>query len=213
MTRSESVQNIGKALCKAQSDMKSALKDSVNPHLRSKYADLTSILDVVRAPLTENGICWVQIPECAIEAVPPTVSVETTLIHESGEWISGKLSLPLVKTDAQGVGSAITYAKRYSLAAMVGVATEDDDGEAASAKPTPTQPVKPVVSFNSEAAIQQVLAIVADYGVSYNHVDAFAYAKWHTRLANMNREQMASLYSTIKAQGNNDAFIATLKGE
>ena len=137
MNKSESIAGLAAALAKAQGQMKGAIKDSANPFFKSKYADLASVVEAIRAAFSANGLSYIQTVEPSDK---DEVRVETTLLHASGEWIScGVLSLPVSKVDAQGYGSALTYARRYSLSAAVGVAPEDDDGNAASAaKPKKT---------------------------------------------------------------------------
>ena len=137
MNKSESVAGLAAALAVAQGQMKGAIKDSANPFFKSKYADLASVVEAIRAAFSANGLSYIQTVE---PSEKDEVRVETTLLHSSGEWIScGVLSLPVSKVDAQGYGSALTYARRYSLSAAVGVAPEDDDGNAASAaKPKKT---------------------------------------------------------------------------
>jgi hypothetical protein len=131
MNKSESIAALAAALAKAQGAMKGAVKDSANPFFKSKYADLASVVEAIRAAFSTNGLSYIQTVEPSDK---DEVRVETTLMHSSGEWIScGVLSLPVSKADAQGYGSALTYARRYSLSAAVGVAPEDDDGNAASA--------------------------------------------------------------------------------
>ena len=126
------MQKIASALVKAQKAFGPALKSSTNPHFRSKYADLSACVEAVIEGLNENGIALIQIPhEC-----DSGVTVETLFIHESGETLSaGKLHVPATKQDAQGYGSALTYARRYSLMAACGIAPEDDDGNAATKRP------------------------------------------------------------------------------
>ncbi len=126
--QSATIGALGKALSLAQGAMEGAKKDSENPHFRSKYADLASVWAACRAPLAANGLAVVQttVPE------PGGVLVITTLVHESGEWIRGRLFMPAAKQDAQGFGSACTYARRFALAAIVGIAPEDDDANAAA---------------------------------------------------------------------------------
>ena len=128
MNKSESITKLAEALHKAQKAIKGALKDSTNPHFRSKYADLSSVIDAVKEPLSNQGIAFLQ----GIRAAQNGVSVETMLLHTSGEWISETLEIPATKQDAQGYGSAITYGRRYGLQAMCGVPAEDDDGNAAT---------------------------------------------------------------------------------
>lgn len=117
------------ALLEAQRAFKPALKQSVNPHFRSRYADLSAVVDAVIDGLNDNGIVLVQkTHEC-----DDGVKVETLFVHESGEMMScGVLHVPAAKADPQGYGSALTYARRYSLMAACGIAPEDDDGNAAS---------------------------------------------------------------------------------
>lgn len=123
------------ALIKAQAMMGTASKDSTNPHFRSRYADLASVRDAVHEPFAKNCLGFTQIPTVAGDRV----SVQTILFHESGEWMSSTLSLLIGDESPQAVGSAITYARRYSLMAIAGVAPEDDDGSAASHRLTETR--------------------------------------------------------------------------
>jgi hypothetical protein len=135
MNKSDTIQALAQALAKAQLEIKAALKDSTNPHFKSKYADLSSVIDAVKAPLLKHGISFLQ----GVYDAEGGVAVETILLHTSGEWISSTLRIPATKQDAQGYGSAITYGRRYGLQAMCGVPAEDDDGNAAS-KPVERQP-------------------------------------------------------------------------
>jgi hypothetical protein len=129
------MKNIAAALVKAQRAFGPALKDKNNPAFRSKYADLGACIDAVQDALNSNGIALLQ--QTREDATG--VTVETVLLHESGEsWASGPLHVPAAKQDPQGYGSALTYARRYSLMAACGIAPEDDDGNAAS-KPQPTK--------------------------------------------------------------------------
>jgi hypothetical protein len=129
MEHSDTLTELAPALAKAQGEMKAAAKDSRNPHFNSKYADLASVWEACRGPLATNGLAVIQTPETE----GPVVSVHTMLLHASGQWVRTKLQVTAVKSDPQGIGSAITYARRYGLAAVVGVAPdEDDDGNAAS---------------------------------------------------------------------------------
>jgi hypothetical protein len=139
MNKSESISAIAPALVKAQAEIKGALKDSTNPHFRSKYADLSSVVEAVKAPLLKQGIAFLQ----GVHDAENGVAVETVLLHTSGEWISSTLRIPASKQDAQGYGSAITYGRRYGLQAMCGVPAEDDDGNAATAS-APTSRITPV---------------------------------------------------------------------
>lgn len=131
---SETLGKLAEALAKAQGEMKHAIKDSNNPFFRSKYADLASVVDASRPALVKNGLSVVQYTEGNL--------LYTMLLHSSGEWIKGNIELKPMKQvkdkgweeshDPQSYGSCITYARRYAMAAITGVATEDDDGNAAS---------------------------------------------------------------------------------
>lgn len=126
------MKNIATALVKAQKAFAPALKSSTNPHFKSKYADLSACVEAVVDSLNANGIFLNQ----QTSESDSGVIVETVFIHESGELLNcGKLHVPASKQDPQGYGSALTYARRYSLMAACGIAPEDDDGEAATRKP------------------------------------------------------------------------------
>lgn len=129
MDKSDQIGKLAKALANVQKQLKPALKDAKNPFYKSNYSTLNSVWDSCRDLLADNGLSVVQtnIPS------ESGVIIETILLHESDQWISGALYLPLAKHDPQGVGSAVTYGRRYALASMVGVvADEDDDGNSAS---------------------------------------------------------------------------------
>lgn len=130
MERSESIKELAAALNKAQADMSGAKKGKENPFFKSKYADLNAVVDAVRIPFAENGLSYSQFPVMDENRV----GVETILMHESGEFIASTLMLPTGKLDAQAAGSAITYARRYSLQAIAGIPAEDDDGNSASGR-------------------------------------------------------------------------------
>ena len=138
MNQSESIAALAAALSKAQSAITGALKDSANPFFKSKYADLASCWDACRKPLTDNELAVIQTIEATDYDRPRLV---TTLVHSSGEWIKSFCPILTKDSSAQGQGSGITYARRQSLAAIVGLAQIDDDGEAAQARgkkePTP----------------------------------------------------------------------------
>jgi len=121
------------AFLKAQKGFAPALKTSTNPHFKSRYADLSAVVEAVIDSLNENGIGLLQVTHPSTTGV----AIETILIHESGEKLSGGvLTVPAAKQDPQGYGSALTYARRYSLMATCGIAPEDDDGNAASKNPS-----------------------------------------------------------------------------
>jgi hypothetical protein len=129
MKTSESIGKIAPALLAAQREIRFAVKDATNGHLKNKYADLSSVIDAVKGPLNDAGIIFIQSPAPSDDG---KLHLTTRLIHESGEWIESTAVTPLQKADPQGVGSAITYMRRYSLAAITGLYQDDDDGNAAS---------------------------------------------------------------------------------
>lgn len=142
--QSEKLESLAKALAKAQSEMGAAIKNSTNPHFKSRYADLSAVFEACREALTKNGFAIVQ----RVANDGEGACVETMLLHSSGEWVSDRCWLPVGQKTAQAYGSAITYARRYGLASLAGIATEeDDDGNAASTpshaqyRPTPPAPV------------------------------------------------------------------------
>lgn len=140
MQTSEQISEIATALSAAQAEMKPALKDATNPAYRSKYADLTAVWEACRGPLTKHKLAVLQ----DATMVEQSVSVVTRLVHASGQWIEfGPLVIPMAKADAHGVGSAISYAKRYGLSAAIGVVAEDDDdGESAVGRSAAAAPAK-----------------------------------------------------------------------
>lgn len=126
--QSQTVGKLAEALSKAQGEMEGAVKDSTNPFFKNKYADLSSVMAAVKDPFSKNGLSVVQLTE----GDGNTCGVTTILLHSSGEWIKGKISARPVKADPQGIGSCLTYLRRYSLSAIAGVCPEDDDGNEAS---------------------------------------------------------------------------------
>jgi hypothetical protein len=126
------MKNLATALVKAQKAFGPALKTSTNPHFKSRYADLAACVEAVIDALNDNGIALIQKNYDCTNGV----MIETIFVHESGEMLEcGILHVPANKQDAQGYGSALTYARRYSLMAACGIAPLDDDGQAAVYKP------------------------------------------------------------------------------
>jgi ERF superfamily len=191
---SEQINELAAALAKAQGEITGALKDSENPFFSSKYADLASCWDACRGPLSANGLSIVQVTD---RGRPVTIQWETknektgevtefkvdteellvvtTLYHASGQWIRSEL--PMIPRDAspQGIGSALTYGRRYGLTAMVGVAQMDDDGNQASGrmnatakaapKPVAIPKVHPDLSFKAAVSMRELLEMDVDHKV------------------------------------------------
>ena len=137
MKKSEQVDKLAAALCKAQAEMGGAVKDAKNPFFKSSYADLTSVIKAIKEPFANNGLSYSQFPVTSEGG--GGVGVVTVLLHSSGQWIESEFYLPLAKKDPQGGGSAITYARRYALQAMAGIPTADDDAEAAMMRGKPVE--------------------------------------------------------------------------
>jgi len=136
------------AIVKAQSEMSGISKDSANPFFRSKYASLPAVLEAITPVLNRNGLAMLQLPTFDGDN---TVQVTTVIIHTSGQMMSSTVGAPIAKKDPQGVGSAITYLRRYAAQSIFALPVEDDDGNAAShrpsavpAAPTPAPKVGPV---------------------------------------------------------------------
>jgi hypothetical protein len=138
MQHSESVKELATALAKAQGEIENAHKNATNPHFGKTYADLAEVLNTARPVLSKHGLSVVQLPGWE----DGRLTVETMLMHTSGEWVSGVAQSPIQKQDPQGVGAACTYLRRYSLAAVCGIAQEDDDAESASGSPQRSQPAR-----------------------------------------------------------------------
>lgn len=140
---SEQIGELAAALAAAQGKMTAASKDATNPHFKSRYATLASVWDAIRGPLSAHGLSVSQVLESAENGVG--VAVRTLLLHTSGQWIASRYVMPITdKLTPQAMGSAITYARRYALSAIVGIAPDDDDdGNAASVTPARQEQPKP----------------------------------------------------------------------
>ncbi len=156
---------LAEALAKAQAGMEGAKKDSENPFFHQKYADLASIWDACRKPLSDNGLSVIQ----TTDNENGKVVIITTLIHSSGEWVRGKLAIKPMKEDPQALGSAITYGRRYALAAIVGVSPEEDDAESTmdrgknKSQTKTTEPQAPVATDKQKRMIwARLKELVAD---------------------------------------------------
>ncbi len=168
------------ALSLVQGELRPAVKDATGQigQQKTKYADLASCWDACRAALTKHGLSVIQIPA----AEGPKVTVTTILAHKSGQYISGELTMTASAGTPQPIGSAITYARRYALCSMVGIAPEDDDGSSASQVQQPAArkvaPVKPVTDRPKLNATEKLLEVTETL------------------------ESMADKYSSLKVLGN-----------
>lgn len=144
MKTSDKIDLISAALLAAQREISNASKDSKNPHFKNSYASLGSVIDATKAPLNKAGIVVLQ----TLGDGGDRVCLTTRLLHTSGQWIEDTASTPIPKFDPQGVGSACTYLRRYSLAAALCITQEDDDGEAA-------RPANPVIKAYVPKPVQK----------------------------------------------------------
>ncbi len=177
ISMSENLNELFTALSKAQGKIQPACKDKSNPFFKSKYADLSSVWDACRDPLSENGLSVVQFPQNK----PEGLFLISILGHSSGQWMKSEIHIPLAKNDPQSVGSALTYFRRYSLSALVGVSPEDDDGEKAQApyrqkqmeqKTVSIQPVSQKINKQQSDELNKILSQCEEKYVSrvYDHI-------------------------------------------
>lgn len=142
LTHSEQLDQIAPALAAFQGEVDNAGKTAQNAHLKNKYADLAEIVNTISPVLAKHGLSYSQ--HTSSDPANGTVTVEGFLLHKSGQWLKSSLTLPCAKWDAQGIGSAITYGRRYQAAAMAFIGQEDDDGEGAVGRGTrPGQQARP----------------------------------------------------------------------
>ena len=207
MEKSENIAEIIKALIKVQPQLKPAIKDKANPFLKSKYADLSGVWDTCRDLLKESGLAVVQV--CGIG--DNGSYLETILMHESGQWISGKYPLKPVKDDdPQAMGSAMTYARRYNLAAILGIVTDDDDAEGAMGRQTESKPKTatrpepqrdPAIPAPKAATQEQLNKLDAYKKAGKNikiKVDTYGWSI--TRLAELTYDQAEKLINDFSAE-------------
>ena len=161
MNKSENLNELATALCKAQNEMGGAVKDAKNPFFKSSYADLTSVIKAIKEPFNKNGLSYVQLPTTSDGG--KGIGVKTILMHTSGQFIESEFYLPITKADPQAGGSAITYARRYALQAMAGIPTADDDAEAAMMRGKPDEPSVEELCAMAVARNKQSVMAVKEY--------------------------------------------------
>jgi hypothetical protein len=205
--KSESIVELIKALMKVQVALKPAVRDKVNPFLKSKYADLSGVWDVCRELLKENKLAVVQVSGIDSNGC----YLETILTHESGEWISGKYPLrPVKPDDPQAMGSALTYARRYTLAAILGIVTEDDDAEGAmgrfpdngqKSQPRSVREMYPEV-FTKKPATREQLARLEIFKKAGKNIKSIVEVyKWNAvKLSDLTFEQAETLIRELSRE-------------
>lgn len=187
MNTSESIGKIAPALLKAQKAITFAVKDAKNPHFKSTYADLGSVIDACKPALNEAGIAFMQMPA---PSETGTIALTTRLVHESGEWIESTATCPLPKNDPQGYGSANTYLRRYALAAAVGLYQDDDDGNAASRGKSPD--VAAIISGIMGSATDEILR--ANFEAAMQMLDA----KHHETITTAKNARYRQLHPKVR---------------
>lgn len=172
VSKSDSIGKLVEALAKAQLKFDPVLKDSDNPAFRSKYADLQSVISATAKHLAGEGLVVIQMPQASLGADNKTLTLTTMLAHTSGEWIASDLTLPATmrdRLDAQAIGSAITYARRYGMQSILGVAAEvDDDGNSASDQGSKQASQEVAKKFLNERAGSESLVFRPDgFGLTF----------------------------------------------
>ncbi len=181
------------ALAKMQGEVENATKSSTNPHFRSKYADLAEVLNTVRPVLAANGLSVIQSPSFD----GAVCHVTTTIAHSSGGHISGTISCIPAKQDGQGIGAATTYLRRYSLAALCGVAQEDDDGNTAAHN----KPAAPITSAEAARIRENIEHLGIDEAAFLKHYGVGTIAELTTdKVAAINKAFAAKASKKVTAQ-------------
>lgn len=173
---SEHINEITLALSKAQGEMQNAEKNKINPHFKSKYADLASILDACREPLSKNGLAITQL----VSPIPQGTKIITMLSHISGQWIKSEMDLQMENTKMQTFGAAMSYARRYLLSAIVGISQDDDDGQSAneSVKIKQTQKyltAQQILTIQGMMSDEEIMKLEKFYDCSISYIPAEKY--------------------------------------
>lgn len=208
MKSSDSIAAIAPALVKAGAALEPIGKDATNPAFRNKYATLDAIMEQVRPVLAAHGLCVLQgvtHPE-TVDGRVIGLSVETRLLHLSGEWVSTVVTLPVEKATAQGAGSAISYGRRYGLSAILGLTAEDDDGNAASKGPS--RPAPAAKREEPEAGKRLHDRVPATPAAAMSLAKAETVELKGTRLADMDPERLASVRAWAVDKANNYVLAA-----
>ena len=222
ITQSTTIGELAKALAKAQGAMTSAKKSAVNPHFKSKYADLAEVIDSIRKPLSDNSIALTQLNTTDENG---NVSVTTMLMHESGEFIGSTFSAKPQQVTVQGYGSTITYLRRYSAMAIAGLASDDDDGQAASmpqaslpagARDVQTASNKMVKTFGGTASNVEhaswpvdkapFIELLGDAGINYDHLAGMCEKMGRARPSQMDTATRGKLVDWLRTPAGSAAI-------
>ena len=164
MNKSDTLGKLAPALVNAQASMAGAKKSAANPFFKSKYANLEEVIQVVKSAFADNGLSFVQFPV----SEEGHAGVETIIMHESGEFIANQFLLKCAKGDPQGMGSAITYARRYGLQSACGIPSEDDDGNAASAPMTKERAIELLTQAIDEPSLRAAWKQISTEAIAKN---------------------------------------------
>lgn len=232
MKTSDTINDLAAALSAAQAHMGPAIKGAKNPHFRSNYADLSSVVEAIRGPFTSNGLSWVQSP--SVDPAAGLVTVTTRILHSSGQWVEAAVSaVPgrggKADLSPQAVGSAVTYLRRYGLQALAGVPSADDDGEAAMGRhgaqggrgrsqARREAPRAPQAAPKAQAAPEgrwsdaeraRFCAKLSDLGLEYDAVAAYCEDIKRPRPSVMGEERRAQLLAYLEGAAD---VVAGLQG-
>lgn len=198
MQKSDDIKELAIALNKVQANLKPAKRNATNPFFKASYADLASIWESCRQLLADNGLSVVQ--TCSLEG-ESRILLDTTLLHSSGQWIGGQLLIIPVKSDPQGIGSALTYGRRYGLSAIVGIATEDDDGEGAMERTTEKAKPKEKPKETKESRLQRLARSAKKLGYLPEQISAYLPVKYGVKTSKeLKEEQIIELTTLIEAE-------------
>lgn len=222
ITQSPTIGELAKALAKAQGAMTSAKKSAVNPHFKSKYADLAEVIDSIRKPLSDNGIAFTQLNTTDESG---NVSVTTMLMHESGEFIGSTFSARPQQATVQGYGSTITYLRRYSAMAIAGLASDDDDGQAASmpnaslpagARDVQQAAARTAKAFGGSASNVEhsswsvdkapFTELLGEMGINYDHLAGLCEKMGRSRPSQMDTATRSKLIDWLRTPAGNTAI-------
>jgi hypothetical protein len=225
MNTSDTINDLAAALATAQASMGPAIKGKKNPHFRSNYADLSSVVEAIREPFTANGLSWVQAP--SVDPETGLVTVTTRILHSSGQWMEASVAAMPGRggkpdLSPQAVGSAVTYLRRYGLQAMAGVPSADDDGEAAMGRhqqrrepprqqrraPAPAPAPAPEKWSDQERA--RFCAKLGDLGLEYDAVAEYCESIKRPRPSLMGEERRVQLLAYLEGAAD---VVAGLQGE
>ena len=194
------------ALIKAQASMGAAVKDSKNPHFRSSFASLSAVIGAVIPCLNGHGVGVLQLPHLDESYVQLT----TVLIHSSGQMLSSTVATPMgKKSDAQAVGSAITYLRRYSLQSIVGLPVEDDDGNAASSRPVQRRPARRTVPGTKDWA-SLIVAELEGAGLTVANFNSWASKSKRGTLGSMTPDKLKGCHAWLSSANGLEVIKATI---